>query len=231
MFENGISEDSNTCGALYMINSDYDQVLKSNEGKVTIFFFEGAGADPNPDTHRNALCVVVKDRKILYINLYSTTIPDNPFNPSLNGGMAMPTLCQGVYDFENCIHLEDVSVSARLIPYAALEVKNDEVVRHRSDTDYYTSTSGAIHIHARSRNRDNTTKASQGCLVVGDVFNTYTDQYAAFLKAVGVIDGNTNVWVGTKCKYGAIGKVVVDRSQAYDYLKAVGYSDDVIGMI
>ncbi|MDY3919321.1 MAG: hypothetical protein SOZ59_10020 [Candidatus Limivivens sp.] len=228
-----ISASSNAYKALNLINSKYYTQLKSNANGINIFLFEGVGASSSADKRMNAMCVVVKNKKIVYINKYCSTIPDNPFKPSLNEGTAVPTLLSGVYNFTSTNHQANKSVANRYIPYAALHINSSgtNVLRHNSASSYYYSSSSAINVHGRSGARTNSSRNSLGCLIIGDVFSRYPKEYSDFLKAVGVVSSGTNVTKATKCMYWPTGKFVVDRTYARSYLQNVGYSVGAINIL
>lgn len=228
-----ISTSSNAYKALNLINSKYYSQLKSNANGINVFLFEGVGASSSASKRMNAMCVVVKNKKIVYINKYCSTIPDNPFKPSLNDGTAVPTLLSGVHNFSTTNHQASKSVSKRYIPYAALHINGNgtNVLRHNSVNSYYYSNSSAINVHGRSGSRTNSSRNSVGCLLVGDVFASYPREYAGFIKAVGVVSSSCNVTKATKCAYWPTGKLVVDRSYARSYLQSVGYSVGAINIL
>ena len=79
--------------------------LKS--GKNVIFFFDGASDNTLTGKytdykryHFSAVCVVVKlvdgMPKIVYMDDYTSTIPDNPRKPSLNEGTPVTTVVDGI---------------------------------------------------------------------------------------------------------------------------------------
>jgi hypothetical protein len=219
----GISKDSDAYGALKSINSRYADEI-TDRSQPLVFFFEGVGSDSDPALRMNAMCVVIQNGKITYLNMNSTTIPDYPFLPTLNDGVAVPTLVSGIYDFDTVNHKSR---------YAALRVLNDSVVRFESTEKFYLATSGGIHIHRRYRNTPIPLSAgwanSIGCLMVGSAGTKATDEYATFLQTLGVISEGT----GGTAKYQTqvTGKLIVDRTYAADYLSAVGYSDEAIALL
>lgn len=228
-----ISTSSNAYKALNLINSKYASQLKNNANGTNVFLFEGVGANSSASVRMNAMCVVVKNKKIVYINKYSSTIPDNPFKPSLNDNTAVPTMVSGIYDFTSTNHQASKSVSSRYIPYAALHIvdRSNNVLRHNSSSSYYYSTSTAINVHGRSGARTTTSKNSLGCIIIGDIFSKYANEYSDFIKAVGVVPSNTTVTKATKCSSWPTGKIIIDRSYAANYLKSVGYTNDAIAKL
>jgi hypothetical protein len=219
----GISKDSDAYQALKSINSRYSDEL-TDRSQPLLFFFEGVGSDSDPELRMNAMCVLIQNGKITYLNMNSTTIPDYPFEPSLNDGVAVPTLVSGIYDFDTVNHKSR---------YAALRVLSDSVVRFESTEKFYLATSGGIHIHRRYKNAPAPLSAgwanSVGCLMVGRAGTKATDEYATFLQTLGVISEGT----GGTAKYQTqvTGKLIVDRTYAGDYLSAVGYSDEAIALL
>ena len=229
----GISSGSNAYKALNLINSKYYSQLKNNENGTNVFLFEGVGASSNASSRMNAMCVVVKNKKIVYINKYSSTIPDNPFTPRLNGGTAVPTMLPGVYNFTTTNHQASKSVTRRYIPYAALHISSGgtNVLRHNSVNSWYYSNSGAINVHGRSGARTNNSANSAGCILVGDIFSNYPSEYSNFIKAVDIVSSGTYVSKATRYSYYRTGKIVIDRSYARDYLRNVGYSSGAVDIL
>lgn len=216
----GISTSSNTFTALCSINSKYYDSLYSNRQGTNVFFFEGVGNNSSSGSRMNAMCVVVKNGRITYINCNSSTIPDDPFSPWKNGNTDMPTLKSGIYNFTTVNHKG----------YAALNVSNGKVVRHSSQNSYYNSTSDQINIHRRSSNSiNNSWVNSAGCLIVGSTpsnKNSSDNEYARFIQAVGIVGSNGSSNQGYTSY--VTGKVVVDRSYAGNYLRNIGYSNGAI---
>ena len=223
--EYGISTSSNAYKALQSINTKYYSKLTASQRSGTlIFFFEGVGSKSSSSVRMNAMCVVVKNNQIVYINLNSSTIPDYPFNPSRNEGTAMPTVKSGIYSFTTVNHKGK---------YAALNVTNAAVVRHTSQTSYYSDTSTGINIHRRDSNSIAGATAtwvnSAGCLLVGQAGTTASGEYAQFIVAVGIVPSGSS---GTATKVTSVsGKVIVDRTYATSYLKSIGYSTGAISLI
>ena len=228
-----IDTNSNQFNALKSIDKKYYDRLKGNKKGINIFLFEGVGAISSSNNRMNAMCVVVKNGAIVYINKYCSTIPDNPFSPWLNDGDPVPTLVSGVYSFTSTNHKSSTPVSSRYIPYAALHVveENNNVVRHKNSREYWYGKSKYINVHGRSGQRTTSSKNSCGCQLVGDVFGSYPNEYANFLKAVGVVGQNVTVKKGTTCQNWPTGLIVIDRAYARSYLKNVGYTVEAINMI
>ena len=172
----------------------------------------------------NAMCVVVQNGRITYINRNSSTIPDYPFDPSKNDYTDMPTLKSGVYSFTTVNHNSS---------YAALKVLDAAVVRFSNKNSYYSSTSTGINVHRRSSDSIADKNASwvnsAGCLLVGKSGKSTSSEYAEFIKVLGIAGPNPT---GTgKYTSKLTGKIVVDRTYAYNYLSNVGYPSSAIKAI
>lgn len=222
---NGIRADSNAYAALRSINTKYAPELSAADKKGTmVFLFEGVGSDASPSKRMNAMCVLVKNGKIAYLNRNCSTIPDYPFNPAKNGGDPMPTTRSGIYRFTTVNHKGN---------YAALNVPNVPVVRFRSKNSFYHSTSVHINVHRRSTNAIAPTYEgwvnSAGCLLIGQSGTSSGGEYARFIQAVGIVPSGASG--NATYRYSVTGKIVIDRTYAYDYLSAVGYSDAAIADI
>ena len=221
----GITSGSNACKALRSINSKYEGKFTQNEKKGTlIFMFEGVGSSSSSAKRMNAMFVVVQNGKITYINRNSSTIPDYPFDPSKNDYTDMPTLKSGIYSFTTVNHNSS---------YAALKVTNAAVVRFKNKNSYYSSTSTGINVHRRSSDSIADKNASwvnsAGCLLVGRSGKSTSSEYAEFIKVLGIAGPNPT---GTgKYTSKLTGKIVVDRSYAYNYLINVGYPSSAINSI
>ena len=222
---NGISAQSDACKALFSINSKYAGQLNSTDKKGTmVFMFEGIGSDSSASRRMNAMCVVVKNGDIVYLNRNCSTIPDYPFNPAKNEGTAMPTIKSGIYNFTTVNHRGK---------YAALNVTNASVVRFNSKTPFYDSTSSAINAHRRSSNdiapSSGSWVNSAGCLLVGRSGTSSSDEYARFIQALGIVASGASG--SSAYKYSVTGKIVIDRTYACRYLSSIGYSDAAIKAI
>lgn len=220
----GIGTSSNAYKALCSINSKYYSKLSANKNGTLVFLFEGVGNNSASNKRMNAMCVVVKKGKIVYLNRNSSTIPDYPFTPSKNGGTAMPTIKSGIYGFTTKNHRDK---------YAALNVTNAKVVRFNSKSSYYYGSSSAINVHRRSSDSisaaGNSWVNSAGCQLVGKSGTASSSEYAKFIQAVGIVPAGS----GGNAKYrtAVSGKIVIDRTYAYSYLSAVGYSGSAIKAI
>jgi len=228
---NRYSLSENAVYALRSINSKYASKLTGNWNGVNVFLFEGVGKYNATSKRMNAMCVVVNNHQIVYVNKYCQTIPDNPFNPALNGGKDTPTVISGVYNFKAHNHQEK-KTTRRTIPYASLNVINPKVLRFTEKKTYYRDTSDGINVHARSGKWSSTSYNSTGCQVVGDVFSSFKNEFSDFIKAVGVVNKNETLTPYTKCNNKNVtGKIVIDRTYAYSYLKNIGYPEKAISTI
>lgn len=223
----GIEPGSTAAQALEAINGTYAaRISAARRRSSLVFFFEGAGSVSDPKERRDAMCVVVWDGQVIYLNLESTTIPDWPFVPWKNEGWDVPTLKSGIYDFDTVNHNGQ---------YAALRVLDDRVVRFHTAWEFYDDVSNkqSIQIHRRIQDEispaDEAWGSSVGCLLVGDASTAADASYAEFIQAVGLVpDGargnsryQTKVW----------GTVIVDRSFGAEYLLAVGYPEEALEQI
>lgn len=224
-FENGISTDSNAYKALLSLNTMYAPKLSAAEEQGTVVaMFEGVGNDADADKRMNAMALVIKNGDIVYLNRSSSTAPDYPFEPAKNEWTDMPTIKSGVHSFTTVNHRGK---------YAALNVTKAPVVRFSSNGSFYSSTSTGINVHRRDSNSIPTSKAgwvnSAGCLLIGQSGTSSSGEYARFIQALGIVGSGVS---GT-AKYSnyITGKIIIDRTWAYSYLRDVGYSDAAIKMI
>lgn len=222
---NGIGAQSNAYKALLRINSKYASQLSSSDEKgAVVFMFEGVGSNSSASKRMNAMCVVVKNGDIVYLNRNSSTIPDYPFNPTKNEGTPMPTIKSGIFSFTTVNHRGK---------YAALNVTNAPVVRFNNKNSFYSSTSYGINVHRRDSNNIAPSSSnwvnSAGCLLVGQSGTGSSGEYAKFIQALGLVNSGSS---GNRTyQYYITGKIVVDRTYAYSYLSSVGYSDAAIKAI
>ncbi len=219
---NGISANSNAYKALCSINSKYASSLSSSQKNgTTVFMFEGVGSNSSSSKRMNAMCVVVKNGDIVFLNRNSSTVPDYPFNPKKNEGRDMPTLKSGVYSFTTVNHRSS---------YAALNVSNAKVVRFSSKNSFYSDTSTGINVHRRDSDSIASSTASwvnsAGCLLIGTSGKTSSSEYAKFIQTLGIVGSSAR----GDSKYSSYikGTIVVDRDFAYNYLINVGYSPSAI---
>ena len=223
----GIEAGSTAESALETINNTYAaELFGSWRAGCMIFVFEGAGSEPDPEQRKNAMCVVVRDGQITYLNQNSSTIPDYPFSPWKNEGRDTPTLKSGIYAFDTVNHNG---------LYAALRVKNDRVVRFHTQSEFYEDVSyrQSIQLHRRVTEglapADEAWGNSVGCLLIGSASTAWESDYAAFLRAVGVVSSRDGGNI--RYRYQVGGTVIVDRTFGADYLRSVGYSDEAIALI
>ena len=233
--KNKIKANSNAYKALQSINTKYaDKLTKSQRKGINVFLFEGVGNNQDSNKRLNAMCVVVNNGKITYLNLNSTTIPDQPFNPKFNDGRAVPTMLSGIYDYTTTNHNRD---------YAALHIQGSKapVMRFKSKTDYKKSTSNAINVHQRHKNTIETNVRyvpnSQGCLNIGSAGTGNTiaarkannSEYLKFIQAVGIVGKNAKS--NSKYTKAVSGKIIIDREYADDYLAEIGYPQKAIAKL
>ncbi len=224
----GIGTTSNAYKALTMMNSKYDSWLTAAQKQgIVIFFFEGVGNNASYNTRMNAMCVVVKNGSIAYINRNSTTFPDYPFNPAKNQGTDMGTVRSGIYNFSTVNHNSQ---------YAALNINSAKTVRFKSQYNYYASTSGGgFNIHHRYSTNIAASSASwvnsAGCFLVGNFNNAASGEYAKFIQAVGLIPSGYGA--NTKYWYTKSGKVIIDRASfGQSYLQnTIGYPAGAVSLI
>ncbi len=129
----------------------------------------------------------------------------------------MPTIHDGIYNFTTVNHRGS---------YAALNVSNASVVRFRSKSSFYRSSSSAINVHQRSSDSIAPAKKnwvnSAGCQLIGT-----KSEYLSFIKTLGLVNGNRVTAYSSKVS----GKIVIDRTYAFDYMSRIGYSTKAINMI
>lgn len=219
---NGISAQSDAYKALLSINSKYAGQLSGSDKKGTVvFLFEGVGSNSSASKRMNAMCLVVNNGDIVFLNRNCSTLPDYPFNPAKNGNTDMPTIKSGIYGFTTVNHRGK---------YAALNVTNAAVVRFSSQSSFYDSTSYAINVHRRDSNdiapSSKSWVNSAGCLLVGQSGTSSSGEYAKFIQALGIVSAGASGSSTYSCS--VTGKIVVDRTYAYSYLSGVGYSDGAI---
>ena len=224
-----ITNTSDAIKALISINTVYKNKLTSSQkNKPMVFVFEGCGADLDPNKRMDAMAVVVKNGKIVYINRYSTTVPDWPFKPYMNDdGQAMPLIKSGIY---NCEPTNHPSKSGN---YAAWHVYNCRVVRFNSRTSYFSSTSTGINVHRRTQDTivkdGNSWVNSCGCILIGKSGLSSSGDYAGFIAAVGLVGAGSR---GSAPYQNYIsGTLIIDRAYGRAYLKAVGYPDEAIDLL
>lgn len=221
----GISKNSDAYKALQLINSKYASKMSASEKEGTfVFLFEGVGNNKSASARMNAMCVVVKQGNVVYLNQNCSTIPDYPFNPEKNDGTPMPTIKSGIYNFTTVNHRGQ---------YAALNVSGAKVLRFKNQNDMYSSTSAGINVHRRDSDsiapKNQGWVNSAGCLLIGKAGTGCTAEYARFIQAVGIVWDNA----AGNAKYSnqVSGKIIIDRTYARSYLKNVGYSNSAINAL
>ena len=233
----GIGNGTTAYRALELINSKYYNQLKDNLTGINIFLFEGAGANPDSNKRENALCVVIENKKIKWINRNSSTLPDYPFIPEKNystsksgkkyKGTTMPTLKSGVYRF-GAVNHKDRYAALKLYSLSGGAVP---VLRY-DGSSWLDSSSTAINVHRKTSNSlgprtprfdQNTWVNSAGCQTIGKV-----SEYPQFVRNVGIVGKN---WTNGLYKYDKSGYFVVDRTYARSYMTNIGYADKTIDRI
>lgn len=221
-----ISQSSNAYSALLSINTKYASKIKDKKG-TNVFVFEGVGNSSEPNERFNAMCVVVKNKEIVYLNRNSTTIPDRPFDPKCNADDNTPTLISGIYKFSTTNHQQK---------YAALNVNNAKVLRFQTKANYEKKTkekptSQGINVHRRQHDYIHSTGVgnSAGCLNIGKAGTSSTSEYAQFIQAIGIVSKNANG--NAKYSKSVNGQIVIDRVYAEKYLKNIGYPTAAIKTI
>lgn len=225
--DNGIALGSNAYKALVSLNSKYASRLSATDEQGTVVaMFEGVGNDASIDKRMNAMALIIRNGDIIYLNRNSSTIPDFPFSPSRNKDKNMPTAKSGVWSFTTVNHKKDYPDK-----YAALNVTNVPVVRHRADKTFYEDTSPSINVHRRSYYDlpASGTPNSAGCLLVGNPGTSSTGEYARFIQTLGIVGPNASG--SATFTSNVTGKIIIDRTFAYNYLKNIGYSDAAIRLI
>ena len=231
--------------------SPYKEGLEN--GKVVIFMFEGCGSNSSTQARSNATCVVVRNGddglEIAFELPSCSSIPDNPLNAKLNWSQTksdygpVPTVKDGSYSFTYVNHHGE---------YAALNVTNARVVRFDNDKsnwskwDYtgsdswlegvrdYKNTSSAINVHHRHSAWSTTSRSSTGCFLISQQTSGFSKNcdYWNFLVAVGRIrDTTSGINLAPESAPGKGGWIIVDRSQARDYLKNIYGNDTAVRRI
>ena len=224
-----ISRDSDLFKAIVSINTVYAAKLTAaQKNQPMLFVFDGCGADLTAGKRFGAAGVVVKNGKIVYLNLYCSTVPDWPFSPAMNNNrQPMPIIKSGIYKVTATNQYSAAGY------YAAWYVNDCKVVRFRSKTDYYSSTSSGINVHRRTTDEivpygSNWVNAC-GCILIGKSGKTASSDYAKFIAAVGLVPSGSSA--STMYKTNVTGVLIVDRTYAKSYLKAIGYTDGAINLI
>ncbi|MBQ6467712.1 MAG: glycoside hydrolase family protein [Clostridia bacterium] len=219
----------------YLKNNTRVKQSNLDVGKAVVFLFDGcsdnvfSGSFDYSSNHRSAYCAVVKIVNsiptIVYENENSSTIPDNPrmVNSSIAGnyGTDVPTVIDGIHNITKINHNSS---------YAALHVQDSgsgvSVIRC-NNSQYYSSTSYGINIHARGWNNVSTsTYSSTGCFNIG-IANDWSE-YNNFMYAV---TGKSNAKSSkfSSSETGAdVGVVIVDRLMCADNLAKIYKNDSAV---
>ncbi len=207
-------------------------------GKSVIFFFDGCSDNVDDpvygnfnEYHLSAYCAVVQKvdgvLRVVFESENCSTIPDNPRDSSINGGQAVPTVLDGVYNIISTNH------KGR---YASLRIADHSgyapVIRC-TWTSSYISSSGGINIHTRRDFPDvppggfsETSYNSTGCFNVGlpvdgwSEYNRFIEIVTGISDAIVTTPEADGVW--NQCSgYADMGLVIVDHSQYKEQLKAI----------
>lgn len=213
----GIAEGSDAYKALDAINLVYAEKIPVSQRKQPLLFvFEGCGMISDPNQRMDAMSVLVKNGSIVFLDRYSTTIPDYPFDIHKNDDYApMPTMKAGIYRVTAVNHKG----------YAAWHVNDCEVIRFQSPYDYYDSVSYYIRVHRRSKDyiapySENWVNSS-GCILIGRAGAEPGDTYARFIQTVGLVDPGSRGDV--PYQYEISGLFILDRTYADSYLAGIGF--------
>ena len=217
--EYGIGAGSDAYAAITGINRLYFDELSGKLEKPLVFFFEGCGVDTSK--RFGAMCVAVKNGKILYVNRRASTLPDYPFDPKHDNGKDNPTVIDGVFSFTTSNHNGET---------ACLLINPPPVIRCTTDRAYYASTASGIEVHRRFADgvapADETWANSSGCFMVGAAG---TNEFRDFMIALGILPAGTPT-LG-KSQKSVSGYVVVNHQYAHDYMSSLGYKDGAITAI
>lgn len=217
--DNGIAEGSDPWNAIHNINAMYFQELTGKTDKPLVFFFEGLGTDYSK--RFGAMCVAVKNGKILYVNRRASTLPDYPFDPKHDNGKDNPTVIDGVFSFSTTNHNGET---------ACLLINPPPVVRCTETRGFYPSTASGIEVHRRFSDglapADETWANSSGCFMVGAAG---TNEFRDFMIALGILPAGTPAL--TKYQKSVNGYVVVNHQYAYDYMTGIGYQPGALKLI
>ena len=185
-----------------------------------MFVFEGAGSSLDVNKRFGAMCVIVNNGKIVNINKNSSTIPDRPFDITSNDNAKVPTIKSGIYKFKAHNHPSKASGD-----YAAIKILNASVVRFRSKKIFTEENNvNTINVHRRTSDQiiKKGTPNSSGCIIVGKAGKSINAEYGKHIKALGIISSKAKSY--TKYTKYVTGKIVIDRTYAYDYMSKIGYS-------
>lgn len=223
----------------YYLKYEERVVNNLNNGDNVIFFFDGCSSNLSPNSkysdyksyHITAYCAVIKlvngEPKIVYENNNTSTIPDNPRKPSLNGGTAVPTVVDGIYNIYLKNHPKGNS------SYAAINLgsfDSGNVIRLTSNSSKLDASAG-INIHARSKYTptngvNSNSKSSTGCFNVGLCDDNYVE-YNNFIKVTtGVTNAYNNKHSGLNGRGKDIGIAIVDRYNFKEQIKVIYGGDN-----
>ena len=174
--------------ALNRINTQYASKLTAKERKGTlIFMFEGCGNDSgvykgldgkvkDGKSRANAMCVVVKNNRVVFVSKYSSSLPST-YDESENDGKNVPTLLSGMYKFSYKDYSSSLGHHFRL---KTMSGSTDlPVLRYNREKQvFYSSTSNGIYIHSKGY--------GTGCQLVSS--------YSSFLGQVGTT-GSSGIYI------------------------------------
>ena len=212
-----LASDSPALQALISINTVYaKQIGTAQRTRPLLFLFEGCGASTATNLRFGAMAVLVKGGKIVYLDRYSSSIPDYPFDPIMNDdGQPMPTMQGGIYNVTAVNHKG----------YAAWHVNDCSVVRFRNQYSFYNSVSYYIRVHRRTKNvlapYGGSWVNSCGCILIGKAGTDADDSYARFIQAIGLVSSTSAGNV--PYQYAISGTFVLDRSLGKSYMQSLGY--------
>lgn len=213
----GIAAGTDAYKALASINTVYaERIPVSQRKQPLLFMFEGCGMISDPNQRMDAMTVLVKNGSVVFLDRYSTTIPDYPFDPLKNDDyQPMPTMKAGIFRVTAVNHKG----------YAAWHVNDCAVVRFQNQNNYYESASYWIRVHRRTKDfiapyNENWVN-SCGCILVGRAGAESNDTYARFIQTIGLVaPGSAG---NVPYQYDISGLFILDRAYAGAYLAAVGY--------
>ena len=243
--------------AFTFVMDQYEYEDYELEGTI-ICFIEGYGRYPsmsNKDNYERstALCVVLKNGRIVFSMDSCATFPDNPTSIRNNGGSRpVPTIIEGKLIYKECQH----NVNAGHMGYPALKinayekgpnysasVKAAPAVRLNASVMSTTDTlSDGCNIHMKSSEKrfsyTSSAANSTGCTVIGaakggsyDLGANTTDDYARFAAIVGFgsdpdNDGYADNINRQTAPSRARGLLIINRSCGYEHVKAFRDSFD-----
>ncbi len=213
----------------YHLVNEFDTRVSDTlkKGKNVIFYFDGA-SDNNISGrytdykryHFSAVCVVVRLKdgmpQIVFMDDFTSTIPDNPRKPSLNDGTPVPTVVDGILPVTTTNHGG----------YAALHLQchNDgDVIRCTENRSYMSSSTG-IDIHERSWDYVNSsTYSSTGCFNVGKSVEAGGRYNEFMLVVTGIKSAYYNKFSSTGEN---VGVAVIDHTLYAEQIKDIYKGDN-----